>query len=91
MTAFTDVQAVIVILFWHVFEKVCMQKGGFGCLFLLSKVKNNAHFYFSKVKECNFTERKTEIKDIQNSFVVTDNMEIGHGNKIPLWLFGLLY
>ena len=27
----------------------------------------------------------------KNSFVVSDDMEIGHGNKIPLWLFGLLY
>jgi len=33
----------------------------------------------------------SQIKDIKDSFVVCDNMEIGHGNKIPLWLFGLLY
>ena len=33
----------------------------------------------------------SQIKDIQDSFVVSDDMEIGHGNKIPLWLFGLLY
>ena len=26
------------------------QEGGFGRLFLLSKVKNDTHFYFSKVK-----------------------------------------
>jgi len=32
-----------------------------------------------------------QIKDIQNSFVVADDIEIGHGNKIPLWLFGFLY
>ena len=32
-----------------------------------------------------------QIKDIQNSFVVADNIEIGFGNKIPLWLFGFLY
>ncbi|MFA5227358.1 MAG: AAA family ATPase [Bacteroidales bacterium] len=32
-----------------------------------------------------------QIKDIQNSFVVADDIEIGHGNKIPLWLFGMLY
>jgi len=32
-----------------------------------------------------------QIKDIEGSFVVADDMEIGHGNKIPLWLFGLLY
>ena len=32
-----------------------------------------------------------QIKDIEGSFVVADDMEIGHGNKIPLWLFGFLY
>jgi len=32
-----------------------------------------------------------QIKDIENSFVVADDIEIGSGNKIPLWLFGFLY
>jgi predicted AAA+ superfamily ATPase len=32
-----------------------------------------------------------QIKDIENSFVVADEIEIGFGAKIPLWLFGLLY
>jgi len=32
-----------------------------------------------------------QIKDIPNSFVVADDLEIGFGNKIPLWLFGFLY
>ena len=32
-----------------------------------------------------------QIKDISNSFVVADEIEIGFGNKIPLWLFGFLY
>ncbi len=32
-----------------------------------------------------------QIKDIPNSFVVADNIEIGFGDKIPLWLFGFLY
>jgi len=33
----------------------------------------------------------TQIKDIPNSYVVADDIEIGFGNKIPLWLFGFLY
>jgi len=33
----------------------------------------------------------SQIKDIENSFVVFDDVEIGHNNKISLWLFGLLY
>jgi len=32
-----------------------------------------------------------QIKDIKNSYVVADDIEVGNGNKIPLWLFGFLY
>lgn len=32
-----------------------------------------------------------QIKDIPDSYVVNDDVEIGIGNKIPLWLFGFLY
>jgi hypothetical protein len=30
-------------------------------------------------------------KTILNSFIETDDIEIGFGDKIPLWLFGFLY
>lgn len=33
----------------------------------------------------------TQIKDLPNSYVAADDMEIGFGNKIPLWMFGMLY
>ncbi len=32
-----------------------------------------------------------QIKDLQNSFIAADGIEIGFKNKIPLWLFGFLY
>ena len=32
-----------------------------------------------------------QIENLDNSFVVADNIESGFGNKIPLWLFGFLY
>jgi hypothetical protein len=32
-----------------------------------------------------------QIKDLPDSYVVNDDVEIGMGNKIPLWLFGFLY
>jgi len=32
-----------------------------------------------------------QIKDIKESFVVADDIEVGSGSKIPLWLFGFLY
>ena len=32
-----------------------------------------------------------QIKDLPKSYVACDDVEIGVGNKIPLWMFGLLY
>ena len=32
-----------------------------------------------------------QIKNIENSYLAVDGTEIGHGNRIPLWMFGLLY
>ncbi|HNX06789.1 MAG TPA: hypothetical protein PKL96_04345 [Bacteroidales bacterium] len=32
-----------------------------------------------------------QIKDLENSFLAIDEVEIGINNKIPLWLFGFLY
>ncbi len=37
------------------------------------------------------SKKYNQIKDVPNSFVVSDDIEIGSGNKIPLWLFGFLY
>jgi len=36
-------------------------------------------------------KRFEQIKDILDSFVVADDIEVGSGNKIPLWMFGFLY
>ena len=33
----------------------------------------------------------TQIKDMKDSYVVADDIEVGFKNKIPLWLFGFLY
>ena len=32
-----------------------------------------------------------QIKDISESFIAADEIEIGFNNKIPLWMFGFLY
>lgn len=37
------------------------------------------------------TKTFEQIKDIPNSYLAVDSIEIGHHNRIPLWLFGLLY
>ena len=38
-------------------------------------------------------KRKTnqQIQGVENSYVVADDIEFGFGNKIPLWMLGLLY
>jgi len=33
----------------------------------------------------------SQIKDFENSWLALDNIEIGHGKRIPLWLFGFIY
>ena len=40
---------------------------------------------------CGKNKSFEQIKNIENSFVVADDIEIGFKNKIPLWLFGFLY
>jgi len=32
-----------------------------------------------------------QLKDIENGYIVADDIEIGVDNKIPLWLFGFMY
>ena len=32
-----------------------------------------------------------QIKEVSDSYIAADNIEVGTGNKIPLWLFGFLY
>jgi len=32
-----------------------------------------------------------QIASLPNSYVASDDIEVGNGNKIPLWLFGFLY
>ena len=36
-------------------------------------------------------KKKKQIQEIPNAFIVKDDIEIGYGNVIPLWLFGFLY
>lgn len=36
-------------------------------------------------------KKKKQIENIENAYIVVDDIEYGLGNKIPLWLFGFLY
>ena len=37
------------------------------------------------------SKQTKQIQDVQNAYVVKDNIEIGSDNIIPLWMFGFLY
>ena len=36
-------------------------------------------------------KKHNQIKNVENAFIVKDNIEYGYKNEIPLWAFGLLY
>lgn len=36
-------------------------------------------------------KKKKQISNIKNAFIAKDEIEIGFGNVVPLWLFGFLY
>ena len=36
-------------------------------------------------------KKKDQIANQENAFIVSDDIELNFQNKIPLWLFGLLY
>lgn len=36
-------------------------------------------------------KKATQIKDVENSYIIADDIEYGAGNRIPLWLLGFLY
>jgi len=37
------------------------------------------------------TKSGKQIKDASNAYIAADDIEYGFGNKIPLWMFGMLY
>ncbi len=37
------------------------------------------------------SKKQKQIKNLTDAWLVQDNIEVGHGNIIPLWLFGFLY
>lgn len=37
------------------------------------------------------TKNNRQLRNLPNSYIAADDLEFGHQNKIPLWLFGFLY
>ncbi len=52
---------------------------------ILLKMSEYKHFKWRKTHGVQLR------KDQPKSYVACDDVEIGVGNKIPLWMFGLLY
>lgn len=36
-------------------------------------------------------KKQKQIEGVDKAFLVKDDVEVGYGNVLPLWLFGLLY
>jgi len=57
-------------------------------------VSNKGDFYMEEKYVCEVGGKGKsfkQIKDMEHSFVIADNIELGFGKKVPLWLFGFLY
>lgn len=70
--------------------------------FFASQLSFNCSIYYVKKGDFLINEKYTveiggknksfeQIKDIPNSYVISDDIEVGFKNKIPLWLMGFMY
>jgi hypothetical protein len=37
------------------------------------------------------SKSRKQMKETDHAYIAADNIEYGFGNKIPLWMFGMLY
>jgi len=86
------------------FSSLCLepQIGTIRESFFASQVSVNSSIYYIDKGDFLVDEKYTfeiggknkgfdQIKDIDHSFVVADDIEVGYKNKLPLWLFGFTY
>ena len=86
------------------FSSLCMEPkvGTIRESFFVSQVSVKSSLYYVNRGDFLVDEKYTveiggkdknfdQIKDIPESFIAADGIEIGFKNKIPLWLFGFLY
>jgi predicted AAA+ superfamily ATPase len=69
--------------------------------FFLNQMRVNYDVIASKVADFEFNDitfevggknkAKKQISNIENGFIIKDDIEYGFGNVIPLWQFGLMY
>ncbi len=88
----------------NLFEILCNKRviGTIRETFFVSQLQYNNSLHYPKNGDFMVNEKYifeiggknksfNQIKDMQNSFIAADDIEIGFKNKIPLWLFGFLY
>jgi hypothetical protein len=86
----------------HALQGNNINKGTIREIFFYSQTTNNTEVTYPKKGDFLLNNKyvievggksKTidQIKDMENSFLAVDDIEIGFFNKIPLWLFGFLY
>jgi len=88
----------------NLLEAICINKerGTIRETFFVSILKTKHKLHYSNRGDFLVDERYTfeiggknksynQIKDIANSYIASDDIEIGFNQKIPLWLFGFLY
>ena len=88
----------------NLYNILCSQKnsGSMRESFFISQIKIYNTIKYSNIGDFKVDEKYLfevggknksfkQIKDLENSYVVADDLEIGFGNKLPLWLFGFLY
>ena len=86
----------------HAINWETVNRGTLRELFFLNQLKTTQQVNFTKIGDFLVNEKtifeiggstKTfaQIADIEDSYLAVDEIEIGHKNKIPLWLFGFLY
>jgi len=79
-----------------------MNKGSIRETFFVNQLSYHQSISIAKAGDFYVNEKYTfeiggknkdyqQIANIPNSYIVADDIEIGIGNKIPLWLFGFLY
>ncbi len=79
-----------------------VDKGNLRETFFVNQLSNTQQINYSDIADFKVNnewifeiggKNKTQkqLKQAENAYIAADDVEIGYGNKIPLWLFGFLY
>ncbi|ATA72665.1 ATP-binding protein [Capnocytophaga canis] len=79
-----------------------VDRGSLRETFFVNQIRNTHQISYSDIGDFKVNDTwifeiggknktKKQIREVEQSFVVADDIEFGVGNKIPLWLFGFMY